>query len=180
MQPTKFLGCNPWTLPFPIPLKCREEAQFDAGLTAQGNKVFPMIGLTVHRNSSNQNLTASDAYEVIKWTHATSVGTGLSLNSGGGIVIGEGVSVVRISGQITVGAQSTGMKVAAIWTSTSSSHLARTQAYVTTANPQTVNFAPKLVSVSPGNILTVRLYGASGDVAYGGTMQTYFTVEAVG
>lgn len=161
-------------------LKCREEAQFDAGLTAQGNKVFPMIGLTVHRNSSNQNLTASEAYEVIKWTHATSVGTGLSLNSSGGIVIGEGVSVVRISGQVTVGAQSNGMKVAAIWTSTSNSHLVRSQAYVTTANPQTINFAPKLVSVSPGNILTVRMYGASGDVAYGGTMQSYFTVEAVG
>jgi hypothetical protein len=139
-----------------------------------------MIGLTVHRNSSNQNLAAADTYEIIKWTHSTQVGTGLSLDSDGGIVIGDGVSVVRISGQITAGAQSNGMKVAAIWTNTSNSHLARTQAYITTANPQTINFAPKLVSVSPGNILTVRFYGASGDVVYGGSMQSYFTVEAVG
>lgn len=136
--------------------------------------------ITVHRNASNQNLTAADTYEIIKWTHATQMGAGLSLNSDGGIVIGDAVSMVRISGQATVGAQSNGMKVAAIWTNTSNAHLARTQAYVSTANPQTINFAPKLVSVSPGNVLTVRLYGAQGDVLYGGTMQSYFTVEAVG
>lgn len=168
------------TLDLAWALKCRREAQFDGGLSSRGNAVFPMIGLTVHRNASNQNLTAADTYEIVKWTHATSVGTGLSLNSAGGIVIGEGVSVVRISGQITAGAQSNGMKVAAIWINTGNAHLARTQAYVSTANPQTINFAPKLVSVSPGNVLTVRFYGASGDVVYGGTMQSYFTVEAVG
>lgn len=161
-------------------LKCRRNAQFDGGLSSKGNAIFPMIGLTVHRNSSNQNLTAADTYEIVKWTHATSVGTGLSLNSAGGIVIGEGVSMVRISGQITAGAQSNGLKVAAIWTSSSNTHLARTQASITTSSPQTINFAPKLVSVSPGNVLTVRFYGASGDVVYGGSMQSYFTVEAVG
>ena len=161
-------------------LRCRRNAQFDGGLSSKGNAIFPMIGLTVHRNSSNQNLTEADTYEIIKWTTTTSVGTGLSLNSSGGIVIGEGVSVVRISGQITAGAQSNGMKVAAIWINTSNSHLSRSQAYISTANPQTINFAPKLVSVSPGNVLTVRFYGASGDVVYGGSMQSYFTVEAVG
>ena len=161
-------------------LRCRRNVQFDGGLSSKGNAIFPMIGLTVHRNSSNQNLTAADTYEIIKWTTTTSVGTGLSLNSSGGIVIGEGVSVVRISGQITAGAQSNGMKVAAIWINTSNSHLSRSQAYISTANPQTINFAPKLVSVSPGNVLTVRFYGASGDVVYGGSMQSYFTVEAVG
>ncbi len=170
----------PDTLDVAWALKCRREAQFDGGLSSKGNTIMPMIGLTVHRNSSNQNLTAADTYEIVKWTHATTVGTGLSLNSAGGIVIGDGVSMVRISGQITAGAQSNGMKVAAIWISTGSTHLARTQAYITTANPQTINFAPKLVSVSPGNILTVRFYGASGDVVYGGSMQSYFTVEAVG
>ncbi len=137
-------------------------------------------GITVHRNASNQNLMAADAYEIIQWTHSTQTGYGLSLNSAGGIVIGEGVNMVRISGQATVGAQSNGMKVAAIWTSTGNTHLSRTQAYVSTANPQTINFAPKLVAVSPGNVLTMRLYGAKGDVLYGGTMQSYFTVEVVG
>jgi hypothetical protein len=161
-------------------LKCRREAQFDGGITSRGNAVFPMIGITVHRNANNQNLAAAETYEIVKWTHATTVGTGLSLNSDGGIVIGDGVSVVRISGQITAGAQANGMKVAAIWTSTGNTHLARTPAYISTANPQTINFAPKLVAVSPGNVLTMRLYGAKGDVLYGGTMQSYFTVEAVG
>ncbi len=158
----------------------RREIIADGGITSQGNRVFPTIGISVHRNASNQNLTASDTYEVVKWTHATTVGSGLSLNSAGGIVIGEGVSVVRVSGQITCGAQVNGMKVAAIWTSASNTHLSRTQAYVSTANPQTINFAPKLVNVSQGNVLTVRVYGVSGDVVYGGAMQSYFTVEAVG
>ena len=158
----------------------RKNVQFDGSITYQGNVLHPLIGLTVHRNASNQNLVAANTYEIIKWTTATAVGTGLSLNSDGGIVIGQGVSVVRISGQVTVGAQSNGMKVAAIWANTTNTHLVRSQAYVSTANPQTINFAPKLVSVSPGNVLTVRLYGAQGDVLYGGTMQSYFTVEAVG
>lgn len=154
--------------------------------TAPGGDRCSYIGalepsiITVNRNSVNQNLAAADTYEIIKWTHSTLMGVGLSLNSAGGIVIGDGVSMVQISGQVTVGAQSNGMKVAAIWTSTGNTHLARTQAYVSTANPQTINFAPKLVAVSPGNVLTLRMYGAQGDVLYGGTMQSYFTVEAVG
>lgn len=157
----------------------RKNAQFDAGVTAQGNALQRVIGITVHRNADNQNLAVANTYEIIKWTHSTSVGTGLSLNSAGGIVIGEGVNMVRIGGQLTVGAQVSGLKYAAIMDA-NSVHLARTQANVSTANPHTINFAPKLVSVSPGNVLTVRLYGVQGDVMYGGTMQSYFTVEAVG
>lgn len=160
-------------------LKCRRGAQFAGSITSRGNTVYPMIGITVHRNAIDQNLVAANTYEVIKWTNATTVGTGLSLNSAGGIVIGEGVSVVRVSGQLAVGAQSNGLKYAAIMTANNAQH-ARTQAYVSTTNPQTINFAPKLLSVSPGNVLTVRLYGAQGDVLYGGNMQSYFTVEAVG
>jgi len=161
-------------------LKCRREAQFDGGLTSQGNAVFPMIGMTVHRNANNQNLVSANVYEPIDWSHATTVGTGLSLNSDGGIVIGSGIKVVRISGQMTVGAQVNGMKYGTIMTSSGSVHLSRAQAYISTANPQTITFATKLVSVSPGDVLTMRLYGAQGDVLYGGTMQSYFTVEAVG
>ena len=157
----------------------RKSAQFDGGVTTRGNALYPVIAMTVHRNASNQNLATADTYEPIKWTHATSVGTGLSLNSAGAVVIGEGVSVVRVSGQLTVGAQVNGMKYAAIWLNVNT-HLARAQAQITTAAPQTINFAPKLVNVSPGDVIAVRLYGAQGDVMYGGTMQSYFTVEAVG
>ena len=161
-------------------LRCRREAQFDGGLSAKGNAVAPAIGITVHRNASNQSLTVADTYEIIKWTTTTSVGTGLSLNSAGGVVIGDGVSVVRVSGQLTVGAQVNGLKYAAIVVDANNVQLSRTQAQITTAAPQTLNFAPKLVSVSKGNVITVRLYGVVGDVMYGGTMQSYFTVEAVG
>lgn len=161
-------------------LKCRREAQFDGGISSKGNAIFPMIGITAHLNSSNQGLSSAETYEIVKWSKATAVGTGLSLNSAGGIVIGDGVSVVRISGQLTVGAQANGMKYAAIWTSINTTHLVRSQASITSATPQTINFAPKLVNVSPGEVITVRLYGASGDVVYGGSMQSYFTVEAVG
>lgn len=163
-----------WTARF------RREIIADGGFTSMGNRVFPSIGITVHRNASNQNLTASDVYEVVKWTHAIPVGSGLSLNSAGGIVIGAGVSVVRVSGQITSGAQANGMKVAAIFLNGISPHIARTQAYVDTASPRTLCFASKLVNVSAGDVLTVRAYGVSGDVVYGGAMQSYFTVEAVG
>lgn len=157
----------------------RQSAQFDGGVTTRGNALYPVIALTVHRNASNQNLVAADTYEPIKWTHATSVGSGLSLNTDGAIVIGDGVHVVRVSGQLTVGAQANGMKYGAIWMN-ANTHLSRAQAQITTAAPQTINFAPKLVNVSPGDVIAMRLYGAQGDVMYGGTMQSYFTVEAVG
>lgn len=137
-------------------------------------------GITAHRNNVNQNLTATSVYETVNNTTATTSGYGLTLNSGGGVVIGDGVQTVRISGQITAGAQVNGMKVAAIWLNNNASHLARTQAYITTANPQTIVFAPKLVNVVKGDVLSMRFYGAQGDVVYGGTMQSYFTVEAVG
>jgi hypothetical protein len=157
----------------------RKNVQIDGGITARGNALYPVIAVTLHRNASNQNLATANTYEPIKWTHSTSVGTGLSLNSDGAVVIGEGVSVVRVSGQLTVGAQVNGMKYAAIWLNVNT-HLSRAQAQITTAAPQTINFAPKLVNVSPGDVIAVRLYGAQGDVMYGGTMQSYFTVEAVG
>lgn len=157
----------------------RQSVQFDAGLTNRGNTLYPVIAMTVHRNAANQNLAAADTYEPIKWTHATSVGSGLSLNTDGAIVIGDGVHVVRVSGQLTVGAQANGMKYGAIWMN-ANTHLSRAQAQITTAAPQTINFAPKLVNVSPGDVIAMRLYGAQGDVMYGGTMQSYFTVEAVG
>lgn len=137
-------------------------------------------GITAHRNNVNQNLTATSAYETVNNTTATTSGYGLTLNSSGGVVIGDGVKTVRICGQITAGAQVNGMKVAAIWLNNNAAHLARTQAYITTANPQTIVFAPKLVNVAKGDVLTMRFYGAQGDVVYGGTMQSYFTVEAVG
>ena len=37
MQPTKFLGCNPWTLPFPIPAGC----QGPAGLQSARSRAGP-------------------------------------------------------------------------------------------------------------------------------------------
>lgn len=158
----------------------RQNVQVDGGITTRGNAVYPTVGITVHRNASNQNLTVANTYEAIKWTTATSVGTGLSLNNDGGIVIGEGVSVVRISGQLTVGAQGDGLKYAAIMMTPGDVHLSRTQSPITGAGPETINFAPKLVAVTPGNVLTARLYGVQGDVLYGGSMQSYITVEAVG
>lgn len=145
-----------------------------------GNKLSPLVAMTVHRNNVNQNIVAKDTYEQINFTGATALGNGLSIDANGGIVIGNGVTMVRISGQITIGAQVNGLKYAAIWTSFSDTHLARSQAPVTGSGPQTINFAPKLVSVSPGEVLTLRVYGQQGDIVYGGTMQTYLTVEAVG
>ena len=144
------------------------------------NQLFPLSALTAHRNNANQNLTSANVYEPITFTAATTLGSGLTIGTSGGIVIGNGISMVRISGQVALGAQVNGLKYAAIWTSASTTHLLRTQANVTTAAPLTVNFAPKLVRVSPGEVLTLRVYGQTGDVIYGGSMQTYITVEAVG
>lgn len=160
--------------------ECAMTAIFTGGIRAGNNTISPIIAMTVHRDNANQSIVAANTYEPIKFTGATTIGSGLEMDENGGIVIGSGVWMVRISGQICFGAQSNGMKVAAVWVSGSNTHLARTQAYVTTANPQTVNFAPKYVNVTPGSVLSLRVYGAAGDVVYGGTMQTYFTVEAVG
>ena len=144
------------------------------------NRISPLVAITVHRNNVNQSIAAANVYEQIKFAGATTLGNGLSIDANGGVVIGDGVRMIRISGQVTVGAQVNGLKYAAIWTSASDTHLSRSQANITTAAPWTINFSPKLVSVSPGEVLTIRVYGQPGDVVYGGTMQTYFTVEAVG
>jgi len=160
--------------------ECAMPALFYDTIRVGNNRLSPLVAMTVHRDNTNQNLAATDTYEQIKFTGATALGSGLSLDANGGVVIGEGVTTVRISGQICFGAQVNSMKVAAVWVEGSNTHLARTQAYVTTANPQTIVFAPKYVNVTPGSVLSLRAYGQQGDVVYGGTMQTYFTVEAVG
>ena len=153
---------------------------FSSTVHIGSNRLFPLAAITVHRDNANQNLTTTNAYEQIVFSATTTLGSGLSLGTSGGIVIGSGITMVRISGQVALGAQVNGLKYAAIWTSASTTHLLRSQANVTTAAPLTVNFAPKLVRVSPGEVLTLRVYGQTGDVIYGGSMQTYITVEAVG
>ena len=153
---------------------------FQDTIQVGSNRLSPLVAMTVHRGNVNQSIVATNTYEQLDFTGATVLGVGLSLDANGGIVIGEGITMVRISGQLCFGAQVNGMKVAAVWVEGSNTHLARTQAYVTTANPQTIVFTPKFVAVTPGSVLSLRVYGQQGDVVYGGTMQTYFTVEAVG
>lgn len=161
-------------------LECALPAVFHDTISVGSNRLFPLVAMTVHRNNANQSIVAKDTYEQIKFTSSTMLGSGLSMDANGGIVIGSGVTMVRISGQICFGAQVSSMKVAAVWVEGSNTHLARTQAYVSTSNPQTIVFTPKYVNVTPGSVLSLRVYGQAGDIVYGGTMQTYFTVEVVG
>lgn len=101
--------------------------------------------------------------------------------SNNGILIGQGISKIRISGQICYGAATTGLKTCAIWISTSTAHLARTQMNIASASlAESIVISPRIVDVAAGNLLTLRCHGTTNDIIYGGINQTYFTVETIG
>lgn len=133
--------------------------------------------ITAYR-SADYSITTSSVYEAIPFDENEVVGTKLTLNSSGGVVIGAGVTNVKISAKITlVGASLTagnknlvirksGTIVDRIW--------ARIE-----ANNSYMAMPNRVISVNEGDVITLAFYGTQNDKISGTSPFSQMTVEVV-
>lgn len=149
------------------------------GFRIGNTEILEPCAISATLGGNNFRKTSAD-YEILPLSASTIFGNGLIV-SNNGILIGQGISKIRISGQICYGAATTGLKTCAIWISTSTAHLARTQMNIASASlAESIVISPRIVDVAAGNLLTLRCHGTANDIIYGGINQTYFTVETIG
>lgn len=127
----------------------------------------------------------SVGYVDIPLTLSTSVGSSLTV-SDGSIVIGSGISKVKISAQALVGTPNdlTVVKSVAIRKNAATDpdgYLARTQIrFAQASRPESVSIPTLVVGVTEGDIISLSYCGAINDVVYGyNKICTYMTIEKV-
>lgn len=122
--------------------------------------------------SENQNLTNV----IIPFDQITSTSPLLTLSSNG-IRIGAGISKVKVSGNVFIYAAST--SVAYNWASIRKNGVDVTSS-ITSANGRygSVVFAPKVIDVSEGDIISLYKINSTNDTVRGAT-NTWLTVEVV-
>lgn len=160
--------------------ECAMKIIASKGFRLGNSEILEPSAVSVTLGGTNFKKIATSDYEILPMTAATIVGSGLTV-SNNGILIGSGITKIRISAQICYGAATAGLKTCAIWSSASTSHLARSQMNITNASyPESIAISPRIAAVTAGNVITLRCHGTENDIIYGGLMQTYLTVEAVG
>jgi len=122
----------------------------------------------------NADVTKSTTgYEKIVLNSSNKVGNRLSV-SGGNIVIGQGVSKVKISAKVSFTTVTAGLKWLTIYRNNS----------ISIANPMNlsargmITSSDTLIDVAEGDTISLQINGTSGDVIRGGVAYTNITVEA--
>ena len=133
--------------------------------------------ITVYRNA-DYSITQTSVYEMIPFDGNETVGTKLTRNSSGGVVIGSGITSVKTSAKITlVGASLTagnknlvirknGTIVDRIW--------ARIE-----ANNSYMAMPSRVIPVNEGDVITLAFYGTQNDKISGTSPFSQMTVEVV-
>lgn len=136
------------------------------------------------RLTSNYTITTASVYETLPLEEWEKIGDKLSINNNGEVVVGTGVHHVKITGNARNTTGTVAGKYVTIQNS-SSQQLVQSIVYKPVANQTImVPLAPATFEVSEGERLSLRVYGAKGDVWVGnnqayGMLATYITIEVV-
>jgi len=126
--------------------------------------------------TSNYTILADDTAEELTLIEGDSTGTKLTV-SGGKIVIGTGVTKIKASaciGWLTV--NTTQVKNTYIVKNSSSSTF--NSKAITSGNVESMPITSKVLSVSAGDTISLKVYGKIDEVIYGSS-RTWLTVEVI-
>ena len=127
--------------------------------------------VTAYRDADTTKSTTG--YEKIVLNGSNRVGNRLSI-SGGNIVIGAGISKVKVSAKVSFTSVTAGVKWLTVYRNNS----------VVIANPMNlsargmITSSDTLIDVAEGDTISLQVNGTSGDVIRGGVEYTNITVEA--
>lgn len=133
--------------------------------------------------TSNQTLSTTNN-TILPLTSIYNLGSGFTVNNDGGVVVGAGVTYIKISGMVTFSNVSTadGRYYAVITKNGTTSTQADARARLATnSSYQSIAIAPRITAVAEGDVLYLcaRSQDGTGSVVYGSDTRTYMTIEAI-
>ncbi len=131
----------------------------------------------------DENYTMTSTLDLLHLSEYTTVGNALSLTEDGFVIVGEGVSYVKIDAQISFISMTDGTKDLVVSVGNRARVLnSRTMNNI--GNDHIIWCASIVVPVSKGDKIRLQAGGIVGDIVYGSinhqALTTYMTVEAVG
>lgn len=170
----------------------RSGAQFDNDVDVNGdldisgtlkyngvNALRTVDILTAARDGTNMQLGTSSAYVQIDFTNTVYSMRNLLSVSGGGIRIPAGVTAIRVSAQVCLGAATAGVRYVQVSRNNYNTTMARSQKqHASTSTPETHVIPGVITPVTAGDIIIIGVYGNAEDWVYGIYNQTFLTVEA--
>ena len=130
---------------------------------------------------SDNYTTQSTAAETLEISQMAKIGDKLSITSDGGILIGEGINNVLISGQVIFSSPVNNSRLACFIYKNSTASAQNVVRANGTLSFQGVSVSPFLLSVVQGDIiyLKARSQDDAGAVVFGNEAGTYITVNAI-
>lgn len=140
------------------------------------NKTSPNILTAVL--TANYTIQESGNYEQLPLGQSIKIGSKLSLNNSGGIVIGAGVNYIRVNSNVSYNSvASSGVKWNTIYKNNTVAYTCPIQASARVSIANTGG----LIAVNEGDIIYLKVSGSTGDVirSEGEAKYTYLTAEVV-
>ena len=127
---------------------------------------------------NNYTIQNTGSYEILPLSQYANVGNKLSVNSSGGIVIGAGVSYIKVSSNVSYNTvASANAKWNSIYKNASAIYPCPTYAN----NRVTIGNSGGIIPVTQGDVIYLEVLGTATDVIRGGTSNNYtcLTVEVI-
>lgn len=178
---------EPYTADFNWRIHGRKGAQFDENvdvpsLSVRGIPALQTVDIVTIGRDSNMNITQSNAYVGVAMNQIMYSATSKLQLSGGGIVIPEGVTSVRVSAQISAQVVTPGARFLHVQIVRGDTYITVSRTvkfYTSSAIPESMTLSPIFISnVIEGDIIILGMYGQTGDVVYNTNYETFMTMEA--
>lgn len=145
-------------------------------------KLLPSKNILTAILTSNYTLNSTNSYEITPLTLKSKIGDKLSINALGGVVIGSGVSCVKVHSNVSYNSiAAEGAKWNTIYKISDGVSYALYPCPTLASARTAIANTGGLIPVKEGDIIYLELQGSTGDVIRGGTGNYYtcLTVEVV-
>lgn len=160
------------------------DAAKDAELQAEWEECCYKTNILTARLTANYAIKTANTYETLPLTLWDKTGNKLSVNNSGAIVIGAGVKKIKVCANTRVGSGTVGNKYLTIQNSNGQQLVQAIQGKASTSYAIDISISAAIFSVTEGETLSLKVYGAAGDTYNGasqeyGMLTTYLTAEVI-
>lgn len=165
----------------------RKGAKFDEAvdvpsITVNGARTLQTVDIVTVGRDSNIEITQSNAYVGVAMNQIMYSATAKLQLSSGGIVVPEGVTSIKVSGQVAAQVVTPGARFLHVQIVRGDTYITVSRTvkfYTSSAVPESMIVSPIYISsIFTGDIIILGMYGQTGDVVYNTIYETFITVEA--
>lgn len=125
--------------------------------------------------SSNHTIQTSNTYEQLILNSKTSKGSSFTLTNDGAILIGSGISVIKLSANVSFNSVTAGLK----WITIYKNDAVVAAAPCTLSARDCISISNLITTVSEGDKIYIKVQGTASDVVRGTIAYTNITIEAI-